>query len=85
MTISDQQQSRLNKLYKLGLKFNGVSLVYEDINFHWTDTLYMTDPEFDKAYKGAVKRMAALKLEELVERAKLEQAMSQYEHGMEVG
>ena len=85
MAISVQQQERIKKLEELGLVFNGDSLVYKDINFHWIETLCMTEPEFDKAYNGAVKRKAALALEELKERAELEQAMTSYEHGVEVG
>lgn len=54
-------QARADKLFALGLKFNGTDFLYEDINFNWfTDVLCMSDEEFDKAYAGAVKRKAVL-------------------------
>jgi len=62
--MTPKQDERLKKLYKLGLMFNGSALVYKDINFHWTDTLCMTDEKFDKAYEGAVKRKKTLDEEE---------------------
>jgi len=52
---------RLDKLTTLGLLFNGQAFVYDDINFHWTDIVCMTDEEFDKAYNGAVERLEILK------------------------
>lgn len=50
------KDARLKRLFKMGLVFNGDSLVYEDINFHHTDVLCMTDGEFDKAAAGAEER-----------------------------
>lgn len=52
---------RQNELSNLGLKFNGESFIYEDINFHWTDTVTMSGPEFAKALAGAKERMNQLK------------------------
>lgn len=62
--LDDRRESRVKKLSDLGLMFNGAEMCYEDINFHWTEILCDTDAEFDKAYAGAVKRMATLKQEE---------------------
>lgn len=58
------KKDRLDKLDALGLKFNGEDFIYEDINFHWTELLCMTDQEFDMAYEGAVKRKAQIDAEE---------------------
>jgi len=52
---------RSDKLWKLGLKFDGDSFVYMDINFHHTDLLCMSEEEFEKALKGASERMKILK------------------------
>lgn len=53
-------ERRSLKLLQLGLKFNGESYVYDDINFHWTDVTCMSDAEFNVAYEGAVRRMAVI-------------------------
>ena len=55
---------RQNELNKLGLKFNGISFVYKDINFHWSDLMCMSDEQFYKELKLAKKRMIAIKKEE---------------------
>lgn len=60
VTLPGYQEERNKKLYALGLKWNGTAFIFEDINFHWLDTLCMTDAEFDKAYEGAVKRKKVL-------------------------
>jgi hypothetical protein len=60
MSNFERQSKRVDQLLAMGLKFDGDSFVYEDINFHHTDTLCMTDEEFDKAYAGAVSRKAYL-------------------------
>jgi hypothetical protein len=59
-----ESRIRSQKLFKLGLKFNGTDFLYEDINFHWTDLVCMSDEEFDKAYKGAVNRKKVLEQEQ---------------------
>jgi len=56
MALSPTMEARTNKLFKLGLKFDGQQFVFQDINFHWTDLLCMSDKEFDKALAGAEKR-----------------------------
>jgi hypothetical protein len=58
--MSDKTIHRSAKLLELGLRFDGQQLVYQDINFHVTDLLCMTDAEFNKAYEGVVKRKATL-------------------------
>lgn len=60
MNPKTKTDARAAKLWALGLKYDGQQFVYEDINFHWTDLLCMSDAEFDKAYEGAVKRKAVL-------------------------
>ena len=52
--------ARAEKLIALGLTYDGQQLVYQDINFHWTDLTCMTDAQFNRAYEGAVKRKAVL-------------------------
>lgn len=64
--MSPEQEERNKKLWALGLKWNGDSFVYKDINFHWTDTMCMTEAEFNKAYEGAVRRKKVLDAEEAV-------------------
>jgi hypothetical protein len=58
--LSPEAQARIDKVLKLGLKYDGQQLTYHDINFHWTDIVCMTEAEFKKAYDGAVKRKAAI-------------------------
>ena len=63
MTIEEikaQRDARCKKLFDMGLKFNGMEFIYEDINFHWTDIVCMSDEEFEKAYQGSLKRMTVL-------------------------
>lgn len=59
-----KQIYRQNKMVELGLKFDGQSFTYKDINFHFTDLLGMSSPEFAKAFEGAKNRMEQLKIEE---------------------
>jgi len=59
--MDENQKKRIDLLIKLGLKYDGKSLIYEDINFHWTDIVCMTEEEFERAYTGTVKRMDQLK------------------------
>ena len=61
--MTDTNVERITRLSDLGLLFDGKyeSFVYEDINFHWTDIVCMSNEQFDKAYEGAVNRMKILK------------------------
>lgn len=61
--MNEKQKERTDKLISIGLIFNGDSFIYEDINFHWTDIVCMSDTEFDKAFEGARKRKKAIDLE----------------------
>ena len=67
----EKETYRLNKMYELGLKYNGESFIYKDINFHWTDLLCMTDEDFEKAHIGAEKRKLQIEKEEAEEQAKI--------------
>lgn len=60
-----KQQDRQSAMFGLGLQWDGQMFHYQDINFHWTDLLCMNDADFEKAYKGASKRMEILKAEKL--------------------
>ncbi len=51
-----RDKKRQNKLFQLGLKWDGQSFTFHDINFHWTDVVAMTDAAFNKAYTGAQKK-----------------------------
>lgn len=57
---SYKDRERQNKMYELGLKFDGKSFNYHDINFHWTDLICMSDKEFNQTYEGAKKRKAQI-------------------------
>lgn len=57
-------KERAQKLLDLGLRYDGQSFIYQDINFHWTDLQCMTDEEFNEALEGAKKRMETIKSEE---------------------
>jgi hypothetical protein len=56
MDKNQKLENRSDKLFRLGLKYNGQNFLYHDINFHWTDLTCMSDEEFEKAYEGAVNR-----------------------------
>jgi hypothetical protein len=58
--MDPKTSARTEKLLALGLTYDGQQLVYQDINFHWTDLVCMSDAQFDKAYEGAVKRKTVL-------------------------
>jgi hypothetical protein len=58
--MTDKFEERLDKLFKLGLKYDGSSMIYHDINFHTTDITCMTDEQFEKALKGATERKKAI-------------------------
>lgn len=59
---TDRNGRRRKKLSALGLKWDpeAKSFDYEDINFHWTDVVCMTDEEFKKAVAGAKLRKEAI-------------------------
>ncbi len=72
--IEAEKINRQNKLINLGLKFDGEQFSYKDVNFHWTDIIAMTGPEFSKQYEGAKARMEQiLKEEEAEERKRIEE------------
>ncbi len=62
--MNDYVKERSDRLFKLGLKFNGSGFIYEDINFDYTDLICMTNEEFEKAYEGLVKRKQRIDLVE---------------------
>lgn len=66
----DRSDGRRNAMYALGLKFDGQQFSYQDINFHWTDLLTMSDEKFAKAVEGATKRMEQIRAEEALEAKK---------------
>lgn len=59
--MTKKEEERINKLYKMGLIYNGQSFIYKDINFHHTDISCMSDQEFIDKYQGAKFRMTSLK------------------------
>ena len=67
---------------RLGLKWDGQSFTYRDINFHWTDLKCMSKEDFDKAYEGASKRMEQLKTEEKSEFQGLEDEFNNQKEGI---
>lgn len=58
----EKETNRMNKMYSLGLKFNGESFIYHDVNFHWTDLICISDSAFEKATIGAEKRIKEIDL-----------------------
>jgi hypothetical protein len=56
----EKEDYRQNKMFSLGLKWDGQSFVYKDINFNWTDLVCMSDEDFEKAVTGASERKSAL-------------------------
>ncbi|MCL6100999.1 MAG: hypothetical protein M1292_00690 [Bacteroidetes bacterium] len=56
--------ARQEKMFELGLKWNGSEFSYKDINFHWTDLICMAKEEFESAYEGAKIRKEQLDLED---------------------
>lgn len=61
------EEYRRNKMFELGLKWNGQEFIFRDINFHWTDLICMKDDEFETAYAGAVERKKQIEAEEAAE------------------
>jgi lipid II:glycine glycyltransferase (peptidoglycan interpeptide bridge formation enzyme) len=39
---------RIEKLRKMGLKFDGSQFVLNDINIHWTEIVSLDDKDFDE-------------------------------------
>jgi DNA-directed RNA polymerase subunit RPC12/RpoP len=68
------QTERRNKMFELGLKWEGQQFTFKDINFHWTDLICMSDEKFEKSYEGAKIRKAQIEKLEAEEqnRIKLE-------------
>ena len=58
--MNEHVRVRSEKLISLGLRYTGSEFVYEDINFHYTDLLCMSDKEFEKALQGATERKRIL-------------------------
>lgn len=74
-----KNNERKNKMFSLGLKFDGQSFVFKDINFHWTDLICMSDEDFEKAYTGAKARKEQIETEERKELEKLRKANEEKE------
>lgn len=62
-----KKNERLNKMFSLGLKYDGDSFTFRDINFHWTDLVCMNDDDFEKAFTGAKKRKEQIEFEDKAE------------------
>lgn len=62
-----KKNERLNKMFSLGLKYDGDSFIFRDINFHWTDLVCMNDDDFEKAFTGAKKRKEQIEFEDKAE------------------
>ncbi len=70
---------RQNKLIKLGLVFDGENFIYKDVNFHWSETLTLTDEEFTNAFEKARIRMVILREDEQAEVDKAEKERKERE------
>jgi hypothetical protein len=60
-----EQQRRKEKMFELGLKWDGEAFTFGDINFHWTDLATMTTEAFNKEYEGAKVRKGVIEAEAL--------------------
>ncbi len=60
----EKKDNRMSKMFELGLRYDGQSFTYKDINFHWSDLICMTDEEFENAVAGARKRLSDIKKDE---------------------
>jgi len=74
-----RNNERRNKMFSLGLKFDGQSFVFKDINFHWTDLICMSDEDFEKNYAGAKARKEQIEAEAREELEKLRKANEEKE------
>jgi len=75
--IEKEQERRRVLLFNLGLKWDGESFIYEDINFHWTDIQCMKNEQFEKAYMGAKIRKVQIEKEEEEEKEKVRKENAQ--------
>ena len=71
--------NRQNKLIELGLRFDGEQFIYKDVNFHWSEVVTMTGPQFAKQLAGAQARMEEIRKEEKAEEEKRENERKQLE------
>jgi hypothetical protein len=62
-----KNEARRQAMYELGLRWDGQSFTFKDINFHWTDLVIMTSEEFHAAVEGAKARKLQIEQEEAVE------------------
>lgn len=51
-----EQEERQNKMFSLGLKWDGEQFIFRDINFHWTDLRCMSKEDFDTNFEKAKAR-----------------------------
>jgi len=63
-----KNEKRQRELLDMDLRYDGDSFIYEDVNFHHTDIICMSDEEWNKQIKGAKNRMAEIKAEKEKER-----------------
>jgi colicin import membrane protein len=66
-----KKNERLNKMFTIGLKWDGEQFSFRDINFHWTDLICLSDPEFEKTFEEAKKRKEQIENEEKQENERL--------------
>lgn len=71
--------NRQNKLIELGLRFDGAQFIYKDVNFHWSEVIAMTGPQFAKQLAGAEARMEEIRKEEKAEEEKRANELKQLE------
>ena len=55
--LNKKTQERVDRLFKLGLIFNGESCILDDFNVHWTEISCETDDKFDKIVSSIKKEM----------------------------
>jgi hypothetical protein len=49
--VEDKTRQRTDRLFKLGLVFNGQEYCKDDVNVHWTEIACDSDEEFEKKYQ----------------------------------
>ena len=77
--VEAEKINRQNKLIELGLRFDGEQFIYKDVNFHWSEVVAMTGPQFAKQLAGAQARMEEIRKEEKAEEEKRENERKQFE------
>ena len=63
-------ESRCNRLWDLGLRFNGLEFMLEDFNVHWTEVQCDDDIVFDKKIESIKKEMSRRCEKKLTNRGK---------------